>query len=47
MKLTQLLENAFDGIKDKVNAEIEENEKSKTSEASSDQNEEEVKTVSK
>ena len=48
MKLNQLLDNTFDGIKDKVNAEIEEKENSKTSsEASSDKNPEEVKTVSK
>jgi hypothetical protein len=46
MKLNQLLDNTFDAIKDKVNAEIEEAENSKTSiDASSESEEEEVKTT--
>ena len=46
MKVLQLLENTFEGIRDKVNAEIEAKEESAASE-SSDESEEEVKTESK
>jgi hypothetical protein len=42
MKVLQLLENTFEGIRDKVNAEIEAKEDSLTSEASGES--EEVKT---
>lgn len=43
MKVLQLLENTFEGIRDKVNAEIEAKEDSLTSEASGE-SDEEVKT---